>query len=86
MSSPLLETFLARLYTDQDALTGFLQNPEHAARCANLSEAEIAALKTADLTGLQMAAASYAAKRDGYRRRRQSIRQRLRQVWARLFG
>ncbi len=63
MSSPALETFLARLYTDRDRLDRFLADPAGEARRAGLSEVEAAALAEADLVGLAMAASSYEHKR-----------------------
>ena len=67
MSSPALEEFLARLYTDEAALSAFLSAPTEAARAAGLDDAEISALAGADQTGLVMAAASFRA---AWRRRR----------------
>ena len=64
MSSPALEEFLARLYTDEPALAEFLQMPTEAARAAGLSDAEVSALANADHIGLVMAAASFRAKRE----------------------
>src|SRR6266446_2739536 len=69
MSSPAFEEFLARLYTDEAALSAFLSAPTEAARAAGLDHAEIAALADADQTGLVMAAASFRAKRARRRRR-----------------
>jgi|GEM_PF-1094888 len=63
MKASALEILLARLYTDETALKQFLANPEEYAAQADLDDADIAAVKHMDLTGLQMAAASYAAKR-----------------------
>ena len=64
MSSPALEEFLARLYTDEAALTEFLRTPADTAGAAGLSDVEAAALVTADHVGLVMAAASFRAKRE----------------------
>ena len=72
MSSPALEEFLARLYTDEPALAKFLQAPTEAARAASLNDAEVSALADADRIGLVMAAASYRAKRE-----RRKLRRRL---------
>jgi hypothetical protein len=63
MSSPCLEAFLARLYTDDALLAAFLQAPEPTARSAGLSESEAAALFDIDRDGLLMAARSFRAKR-----------------------
>jgi hypothetical protein len=63
MSSPRLEAFLARLYTDEAALAQFLAAPRAAALAAGLDAGEAAALAEADRDGLVMAARSFAAKR-----------------------
>ncbi|HEX9534887.1 MAG TPA: hypothetical protein VF924_05410 [Stellaceae bacterium] len=63
MSSPALEEFLARLYTDEPALAEFLQMPTETARAAGLGDAEVSALAGADHIGLVMAAASFRVKR-----------------------
>jgi hypothetical protein len=64
MSSPGIEAFLARLYTEEAALAAFLANPEAAAAAAGLDAAEIAALAAIDRDGLAMAARSFRAKRE----------------------
>jgi hypothetical protein len=64
MSSPALEEFLARLYTDEPALAEFLRMPAETARAAGLNNAEVSALVDSDHIGLVMAAASYRAKRE----------------------
>ena len=74
MSSPALEEFLAKLYTDQPALDAFLHAPAEIARAAGLDEAEVSALVDADHIGLVMAAASFRAKRE----RRNSSRRLVR--------
>lgn len=63
MSSPKLESFLAKLYTDDEARAHFLADMQGEAERAGLSEADATALGDIDRTGLQMAAASYAHKR-----------------------
>jgi hypothetical protein len=63
MSSPLLEEFLARLYTDEPALAEFLRAPAETARAAGLKGSEVSALVAADHVGLVMAARSFRAKR-----------------------
>lgn len=63
MSSPALEGFLARLYTDEATLAEFLRRPAETARAAGLSDAEVLALEGADHVGLVMAARSCHAKR-----------------------
>jgi hypothetical protein len=62
MSSPRLEEFLVRLYTDEAALGAFLRAPAETARAAGLDHAEVSALADADRVGLVMAAASFRAK------------------------
>ena len=70
MSSPTLEGFLARLYTDQSTLSEFLRRPAEIARAAGLSDAEVMALEGADHVGLVMAARSCHAKRQQRRNHR----------------
>jgi hypothetical protein len=74
MSSPALEEFLARLYTDEEALSAFLSAPAEIARAAGLDHTEIEALADADHTGLIMAAASFRAKRSRRSRRHPLLR------------
>jgi hypothetical protein len=69
MSSPALEKFLARLYTNETALAEFLRMPAETARAARLSDGEVAALVDADHVGLVMAAASFRARREQRRTR-----------------
>ena len=76
MSSPALEAFLARLYTDPTLLETFLADPAGTAGHSGLTQAEIMALQDIDRAGLRMAAASYANKRG---RRRKSLWQRLKE-------
>ena len=71
MSSPALEESLARLYADEPVLAKFLQAPTEAARAAGVNDAEVSALANADYIGLVMAAASYRAKRERRKSRRQ---------------
>ena len=70
MSSPALQGFLARLYTDEPTLAEFLQRPAEIARAAGLSDAEVLALEGADHVGLVMAAKSFRAKRQRRRNHR----------------
>ena len=65
MSSPRLEAFLARLYTDPPALEALLAAPRAAAQASGLDAAEVEALVNVDRVGLVMAARSFAAKRRG---------------------
>ena len=63
MSSPALETYLARLYTDDALRAAFLLEPRAQALLHGLSQQEAEAMAAMDRVGLQMAAASYRAKR-----------------------
>ena len=63
MSSPALETYLARLYTDDAVREAFLLAPHAQALLHGLSPQEAEAMAAMDRIGLQMAAASYRAKR-----------------------
>ncbi|MCC7681957.1 hypothetical protein [Janthinobacterium sp. FW305-128] len=63
MSSPALETYLARLYTDDAVREAFLLAPRAQALLHGLSPQEADAMAAMDRVGLQMAAASYRAKR-----------------------
>ena len=65
MSSPALETFLARLYTDDALRAAFLLEPRAQALLHGLSPQEAEAMAAMDRVGLQMAAASYRSKRAG---------------------
>ena len=65
MSSPALETYLARLYTDDALRAAFLLDPRAQALLHGLSSEEAEAMAAMDRIGLQMAAASYRAKRAG---------------------
>lgn len=65
MSSPALETYLARLYTDDALRAAFLRDPRAQALLQGLSPQEVDAMASMDRIGLQMAAASYRAKRAG---------------------
>jgi hypothetical protein len=76
MSSPALEEFLARLYTDEAALSAFLGAPAETARAAGLDHTEISALADADQTGLVMPAASFRGKRKQQSRRHRLLRWR----------
>ncbi|ATD61852.1 MAG: hypothetical protein ACOH2S_10055 [Janthinobacterium svalbardensis] len=63
MSSAALETYLARLYTDDALRTAFLLDPRAQALLHGLSPQEAEAMAAMDRVGLQMAAASYRTKR-----------------------
>jgi hypothetical protein len=83
MSSPALETFLAALYTDAGLRERFLQDPESTALHAGLSQEEAGMLDDIDRVGLQMAANSYARKRE-QRRRRGKFKSFLLTVWRKI--
>lgn len=63
MSSPALEAFLAKLYTDDALRQAFLDDPHAQALLHGLTQEEAAAMAAIDHTGLQMAAASFNFKR-----------------------
>jgi hypothetical protein len=65
MSSPRFETFLARLYSDQEFLAHFMRAPENVTRKAGLDAREQQAVLAIDRAGLLMAARSYELKRQG---------------------
>ncbi|MEF2265489.1 hypothetical protein V3C40_01740 [Janthinobacterium sp. LS2A] len=84
MSSPALETLLARLYTDDALRAAFLLEPLAQALQHGLSPEEAEAMAAMDRIGLQMAAASYRAKRaahSGPPRPAQRWWRRLLQMW-----
>ncbi|MGK5061280.1 hypothetical protein [Janthinobacterium sp. LB3P112] len=66
MSSPALETYLARLYTDDALRAAFMLDPRAQALLHGLSPQEAEAMAAMDRIGLQMAAASYRAKRSAH--------------------
>jgi len=71
MSSPALEAFLARLYTDETVLSQFLEEPRAVAAAAGLDAAAIVALCELDRDVLVMTARSYRAKRAAQAKPRQ---------------
>lgn len=85
MSSPALETYLARLYTDDALRAAFLLDPRAQALQHGLSPQEAEAMAAMDHVGLQMAAASYRSKRAG--RTAHGTRARpARRWWRRLLA
>lgn len=64
MSTPKLERFLANIYVDANARARFLANPKAEAARAGLTEDQCLALESIDRIGLEMAARSYARKRE----------------------
>jgi hypothetical protein len=63
MSARAFEAFLTRIYVDAAARARFKANPREEARLAGLSDEECAALESTDWVGLEMAARSFARKR-----------------------
>jgi hypothetical protein len=84
MSARAFEAFLTRIYVDADERARFKANPRAEAQSAGLSEKECAELENIDWIGLEMAARSFAHKRQAKVRRNKpfSIRDRLHQVFA----
>ena len=71
MTGPRFEIFLARLYTDAEARSRFLKDPELMARAEGLNEDEILAALKIDREGLLLAGESFDKKRSrksGYKR------------------
>ena len=69
MTSPRFEAFLAALYVDDDLRRRFLSDARATAAAAGLDANEIEALARIDLTGLELATRSFAAKRESKPRR-----------------
>jgi hypothetical protein len=65
MTTPRFERFLAGLYVDDDLRRRFVADPRAIAAAEGLGVQEIEALANIDMTGLELAARSYTAKRDG---------------------
>lgn len=63
MTADREEAFLARLYTDEVFLDGFLQDPAGCARSAGLPESSVAKLAQVDPDRIRLAARSFARKR-----------------------
>jgi hypothetical protein len=78
MSSPRFESFLARLYSDDEFLNRFLASPDQAMTDFGLDDREKLAAGNIDRVGLMMAARSYRIKR-------QSRRPSRRSFWRRAF-
>jgi hypothetical protein len=70
MSARNLEAFLARIYVDKKARSRFKINPRAEGKLAGLSNEECAALENTDWIGLEMAARSFANKRNFKHRER----------------
>jgi len=85
--TPAFESFVARLYVDSNARIRFLADPDGEATRAGLSSGEVAVLTRIDRAGLELAAASFAQKRQQHARRLHPLvrlwnRMRLRAVQA----
>lgn len=63
MSSPALEAFLARIYTDGHVREKFLADPRGEALRAGLSESEVTAMERIDRAGLELTVRSLNHKR-----------------------
>lgn len=63
MSSPALESFLARLYTDERVLKAFMTDPQRAMAGAGLSPGEERSIAALDRASLLLSAQSFEHKR-----------------------
>jgi hypothetical protein len=63
MNEPAMESFLARLYTNEESRARFLADPPGEAKRAGLSAAAAAAVTKIDPIQLRLAARSFAHKR-----------------------
>lgn len=63
--TPRFEHFIASLYVDDALRRRFVADARATAAAAGLDAGEIEALADIDLTGLELASRSYAAKREG---------------------
>ena len=63
MNDPKMEKFLATLYVDAKARARFLDSPREEASRVGLNPAQCDALTRIDRVGLEMAARSFARKR-----------------------
>ncbi len=63
MSSPEFEVVLARLYSEADFRVRFLEDPDRTVEPFGLTDDERDSLSRLDMTGLELAAESYAKKR-----------------------
>jgi hypothetical protein len=70
MSAQSFEQYLAKLYTDAEARAKFLSNPGAAAAAEGMTPEECEALARIDVAGLELAARSFARKREQKERRR----------------
>jgi len=70
MSQQALETFLARLYTEEAFRRAFIADPHGAARRAGLDDAQALQMASMDPDSVELAAQSYARKRESRQRNR----------------
>ena len=86
MSAREFEAFMTHIYVDAGARARFKANPGTEARRAGLSDEECTALENTDWVGLEMAARSFARKRELKRkeRPRNSFKKSLRNLFATL--
>jgi hypothetical protein len=68
MSAPVVEAFLARLYTESALRREFVESPVAVSLRAGLTEEEAVEMAAIDMRALEIAADSYAHKREGRRR------------------
>lgn len=71
-SAEALETFLARLYTDDALRRDFVSAPRSVARAAGLADDDVEHLAQIDLDGLALAADGFARKRAAHGRPRRA--------------
>ncbi len=69
MSAQRLEAFLARVYVDDTARAKFRSDPAGEARRAGLTDEQARSLQEIDWEGLELAARSFARKRQRAKRR-----------------
>jgi hypothetical protein len=88
MSARAFEAFLTRIYVDAAARARFKTSPREEARLAGLSDEECTALENTDWVGLEMAAHSFARKRQAKlpQNRVLSFRDRLFHQFGMLFN
>ena len=81
MTTPRFEAFLATLYVDADLRRRFVADARATAAAAGLDAGQIEALAQIDLVGLELAARSYAAKRESMPARKPSRLARVFRFW-----
>jgi hypothetical protein len=88
MSARAFEAFLTRIYVDAAARARFKADPRTEAQAAGLSDEECTALENTDWIGLEMAARSFARKRELNRKnhRRNSFSNTLENLFTTIFA